>query len=108
MLVSGVYHNDSDILHGNMNMKKYVCMYSSSSVHSQSCLTFSTPWTVVHQAPLSMGFPRQEYWSRLPFPPPRDLPDLGIKPMSLCILHCRKRALLVICFMYSKIVVCVC
>ena len=35
-----------------------------------------TPWTVAHQAPLSMGFPRQEYWSGLPFPSPRDFPDL--------------------------------
>ena len=38
---------------------------------------------VVHQAPLSMGFPRQEYWSGLPCPPPGDFPDLGIKPTSL-------------------------
>ena len=42
-----------------------------------------TPWTVANQAPLSMGFFRQEYWSRLPFPPPGDLPNLGIKPVSL-------------------------
>ena len=42
-----------------------------------------TPWAVARQAPLSMGFPRQEHSSRLAFPPPRDLPDLGIKPMSL-------------------------
>ena len=42
-----------------------------------------TPWTVVHQAPLSVEFFRQEYWSRLPFPTPGDLPDLGIKPASL-------------------------
>ena len=41
-----------------------------------------TPWTVAHQAPLSMGFPGQEYWSGLPFPSPGDLPDLGIKPVS--------------------------
>ena len=41
-----------------------------------------TPWTVAHQAPLSMGFPRQEYWSGLPFPPPGDLPDPGIEPES--------------------------
>ena len=41
-----------------------------------------TPWTVAHQAPLSMGFPRQEYWSGLPFPSPEDLPNPGIKPMS--------------------------
>ena len=40
------------------------------------------PWTVARQAPLSMGFPRQEYWSRLPFPSPGDLPDPGIKPAS--------------------------
>ena len=37
--------------------------------------SFVTPWTVAHQAPLSMGFPRQEYWSGLPFPSPGDLPD---------------------------------
>ena len=35
---------------------------------------------IAHQAPLSMGFPRQEYWSGLPFPPPGDVPDPGIKP----------------------------
>ena len=38
---------------------------------------FATLWTVAHQAPLSMGFPRQEYWSGLPFPPPGNLPDSG-------------------------------
>ena len=43
---------------------------------------FATPWTVAHQAPLSMGFPRQEYWSGLPFPSPGDLPDPGIEPRS--------------------------
>ena len=43
---------------------------------------FVTPWTVAHQAPLSLGFPRQEYWSRLPFPSPGDLPDPEIKPAS--------------------------
>ena len=41
-----------------------------------------TPWTVAYQALLSMGFPRQEYWSGLPFPSPEDLPDSGIKPWS--------------------------
>ena len=39
-----------------------------------------TPWTVARQAPLSLGFSRQEYWSGLPFPSPGDLPDPGIKP----------------------------
>ena len=41
---------------------------------------FATPWTVAHQAPLSMGFSRQEYWSGLPHPPPGDLPGPGIEP----------------------------
>ena len=41
-----------------------------------------TPWTLAHQAPLSMEFSRQEYWSGLPFPSPEDLPDPGIKPWS--------------------------
>ena len=43
---------------------------------------FATPWTVAHQAPPSMGFSRQEYWSGLPFPSPGNLPDPGIKPGS--------------------------
>ena len=42
-----------------------------------------TPWTVACQAPLTMGFPRQEYWSGLPFPSPGYLPDRRIEPMSL-------------------------
>ena len=41
----------------------------------------ATQWIVACQAPLSVGFPRQEYWSGLPFPDPRDLPDPGINPM---------------------------
>ena len=43
---------------------------------------FATPWTVAYQAPPPMGFSRQEYWSGLPFPPPGDLPNPGIKPGS--------------------------
>ena len=43
---------------------------------------FVIPWTVARQAPLSLGFPRQEYWSGLPFPPSGDLPDPGIEPAS--------------------------
>ena len=50
----------------------------------QSCL-FVTTWTVAHQAPLSMEFSRQEYWSGLPFPSSRDLPDSRIKPGSLTL-----------------------
>ena len=49
----------------------------------QLCLTLCDPWTVAHQAPLSMGFSRQEYWNGLLFPPPGDLPDPGIEPASL-------------------------
>ena len=48
-----------------------------------SRLTLCTPWTVAHQAPLSMEFSRQEYWSGVPFPPPGGLPNPGIKPVSL-------------------------
>ena len=44
---------------------------------------FATPWTVASQAPLSMGFPRQEFWSGLPFPPPEDLPDPEVEPATL-------------------------
>ena len=44
--------------------------------------SFATPWTVALQAPLPVGFPRQEQWSGLPFPSPGDLPNPGIKPMS--------------------------
>ena len=45
-------------------------------------LLFATLWTVAYQAPPSMGFSRQEYWSGLPFPSPGDLPDPGIEPWS--------------------------
>ena len=55
-----------------------MCMLSPSKVSD----SFATLWTVAHQAPLSMGFARHEYWSGLPFPPPGDLPNPGIKPTS--------------------------
>ena len=62
------------------------CMLSCFS-HVQ---VFVTLWTVAHQVPLSMGFSRQEYWSELPFPPLRDLPNPGIEPVSPeSPLHCR-------------------
>ena len=53
----------------------YVCVLSRVRL-------FVTPWTVAYQAPLSMEFSRQEYWSGLPFHPPGDLPNPGIKPES--------------------------
>ena len=43
---------------------------------------FATPWTVAQQASLPLGFPRQEYWSGLPFPSPEDIPGPGIEPVS--------------------------
>ena len=46
---------------------------------------FATPWTVAHQAPLSLGFFRQEYWSGLLFPSPGELPDPGMEPVSLVL-----------------------
>ena len=49
-----------------------------------------TPWTVAHQAPLSMKFPREEYWSGLPFPPPGYLPNPGIHSFMLHFLPCRQ------------------
>ena len=49
----------------------------------QSRRLFGTPWAVAHHAPLSMGFSRQEYWSGVPCSSPGDLPDPGIKPMTL-------------------------
>ena len=59
-------------------MKVKVKMKSLSRVRP-----FATLWTVAHQAPQSVGFSRQEYWSGLPCPPPRDLLSPEIKPLSL-------------------------
>ena len=59
---------------------------SSAELWSHSCVQFfAIPWTVTHQAPLSMGFSRQEYWSGLPFPSSGDLPNPRIKPRSLAL-----------------------
>ena len=56
---------------------------SESEVKLLSCVQlFAIPWTVAYQAPLYMGFSRQEYWNGLPFPSPGDLPNPGIKPRS--------------------------
>ena len=58
----------------------YACVHAKSL----SCGHLSaTLWTIAHQAALSMGFSRQKYWSGLPWPPPEDLPDPGVKPASL-------------------------
>ena len=60
----------------------------TSSVQSLGHIQlFETPWTAACQAALSVGFPRQEYWSGLPFPAPGDLPNPGIESASLSLLH---------------------
>ena len=59
-----------------------VCVHAHVRALSR-VLFFATPWTAAGQVSLSMGFSRQEYWSGLPFPTPRDLPNPGIQPMSL-------------------------
>ena len=66
--------------------EKYQYSIYSDIVKSLSHVRlFATPSTVARQAPLSMGFSRQEYWSGLPFPSPEDLPDPGIEPRSLAL-----------------------
>ena len=65
----------------------FMCVYVYISMCITSMLSqvqlFVTLWIVARQAPLSMGFSRQEYWSELPFPSPGNLPNPGIEPMSL-------------------------
>ena len=57
--------------------RQHMLLFSRSVVSDY----FATPWTVARQATLSMGFPRQEHWSGLPFPSPGDLPDPRIEPV---------------------------
>ena len=64
-----------DLLFRALRISFLACMLSCVQL-------FATPWTVACQAPLSVGFPRQEYWSGLPCPLPGDLPNAGIKSMS--------------------------
>ena len=59
-----------------------VCVFDRNWQSLSHVQLFTNPWTVVHQAPLSVEFSRQEYWSGLPFPSPGDLPNPGIKPVS--------------------------
>ena len=68
-------------LTSSKNTQMYVCACVLSPF--SPIQLFATLWTVAHQAPLSMRFSRQEYWSRLPFPHPGDLPSPRNKPMSL-------------------------
>ena len=71
----GFYTDFDDLVQLNSTLP--VCVLSHCHVR-----LFATLWTVAGQAPLSMGFPRQEYWTGLPFPPLGDLPNPGIEPAS--------------------------
>ena len=74
-----VWWTDSLLLMKSSNWLLDICMCAQWLSHVR---LFATPCTVSRQTPLSMEFSRQEYWSRLPFPPPRDLSDAGIEPMT--------------------------
>ena len=74
----------SDIPIDINGLQDIVCAHVHAQL-LQSCPTLCDPWTVAYQAPLSMGFSRQEYWSGLACPPPGDLPDSGIRPTSLAL-----------------------
>ena len=77
-----------------LDFRSWVCACVLN--HFSHVQLFVTLWTVAHQAPLSMGFSRQEYWSGLPCSPPGDLPDTGIKPCFSCLLHWQVGSLLLV------------
>ena len=77
-----LFHTDCFVTPACVCVCVCVCVFSCS-VMSDSL----QPWTVACQPPLPMEFPRQKYWSGLPFPPPGDLPNPGIKLMPMCLLY---------------------
>ena len=74
----------------------YIIWYMHACSVAKSSLT-GTPLTIARQAPPSMGFPRQEYWRRLPFPSLRGLPNPGIEPCIFCISCIAGRFVLLVC-----------
>ena len=72
---------------------KYIIEHWSEAKLLNRVRLFATSWTVAYQAPLTMGFSRQEYWSGLPFPSPEDLPDPGIEPGSHLAIKKRNLAI---------------
>ena len=79
-----------DKIQHHLRLKKKLFWKWAWREHVCACILshvwlFATLWTVAHQASLPMGFSKQEYWSRLPFPPPGDLPDPGVEPTSLAL-----------------------
>ena len=75
------------IINSSENVNIHTLMMMGMVKVAQSGRLFVTPWIVDHQAPLSMKFSRQEYWSGYPFPSPGDLPNPGMDPG---LLHCRQ------------------
>ena len=79
-------HGGHSFIHSEKRYSKAVWLLSIVRAYCRLVeklhLTLATPWTVAHQAPLSMEFSRPEYWSGLPCPPPGDLLNPGIEPMS--------------------------
>ena len=65
-----------------MNDNSQYFLFRGGGLVAKLCPTLATLWTVAHQAPLSIGFSRQKYWSGLPFPSPEGLSDPGIEPRS--------------------------
>ena len=78
---------------GGLSVSLHVFILGNLCAQSLSHVDSATPWSVAPQAPLSMGFPRQGYWSGLPFPSPGDLPDPGIEPQSLTCPALARRVL---------------
>ena len=79
-------HGGHSFIHSEKRYSKAVWLLSIVRAYchlvAKLCLTLATPWTVAHQAPLSMEFSKQEYWSGLPCPPPGDLLNPGTEPTS--------------------------
>ena len=71
----------------NLSKNIFVYLYGGSGLVTKSSPILVTPWTVAHQAPLSRGFPRQEYWGGFPFPSPGIFLTQGL---NLHLLHCRQ------------------
>ena len=80
--VRGCLKGPSRDVPGGADGKESACMWEVKLKLVHHVRLFATPWTVAYQASPSIRFSRQEYWSRLPFPSPGDLPDPGIEPRS--------------------------
>ena len=76
-------HKGPSLSENRLLLIKQNCSYhGGDGLVAKTCPTLTAPWTIALQAPLSLRFPKQEYWSGLPFPSAGDLPDPGVKPQS--------------------------